>query len=392
VAPSGTSANERVILAALRDGAVVSRADLARSTGLPKTTVTGVIARLLRRGLVVEHGAPQRSPASGRGRPPGRVALAGPTGSVAVISLSHPTIRTGVVGYDGVIQTRRDAPLRRDEGQQRVLDRALRLLASPGDPAGCAVIGVPAPFQRGVGVLAGRVPEEVRTAVPELPDVFGWLTSDPVPVIAQRLGVPVTADNDANLGALGEATFGAGRGIDSFIYLKAVEGLGAGLILNGRLYRGARGLAGELAHIQVRDDGPWCACGGRGCLAHSFGGFVEPFVESAYQRPLRVRYIVGLPAAGDPGTDRFVADAGRRVGRALADTCMMLNPEAIVVDGMLAAAAQPFLAGMREMIDRHTAGPVAESVRILSGSLGDRAELLGAVALARIERLDEQAL
>jgi predicted NBD/HSP70 family sugar kinase len=178
--------------------------------------------------------------------------------------------------------------------------------------------------------------------------------------------------------------------LDSFVYVKVVEGLGAGLVLGGQLYRGARGMAGELAHVQVRDDGPWCICGGRGCLAHSFGGFVTSFVESAYQKPLNFVDVLDLAALGEAGTRRILGDAGRQVGRVLADLCMMLCPEAIVVDGMLGAAAEAFLAGVREMIERHTPTTVAQTVRLVIGGLGDRAEILGAVALARREHLADQ--
>jgi predicted NBD/HSP70 family sugar kinase len=253
----------------------------------------------------------------------------------------------------------------------------------------CVVVGVPAPFEPGTGVVTGPLPEEVRAVVPVLPEIFRCVPADPAPLVTERLGVPVAAENDAHLGALGEATFGAGRGLAHFVYVKLVEGLGAGLILDGKLYRGARNLAGELAHVQVRDDGPWCACGGRGCLAQSFGGFVTGFLDAAYPGPITFRDVLRLSAAGEAGTRRILHDVGRRVGRVLADACVLLNPEAIVVDGMLGAAAEPVLQGIREMVDRHAMSPVARAVRVVPGQLADRAELLGAVALATQQGLTD---
>ena len=141
----------------------------------------------------------------------------------------------------------------------------------------------------------------------------------------------------------------------------------------------------------VLDDGPWCRCGGRGCLAHAFGGFLAPFVESSFGKPLGFADLLNFTRHGEAGTFRIVADAGRRVGRVLADLCTMLSPEAVIVDGMLGAATAPFITGLREMIDRHMPAATVAAVQTVGSELGDRAELLGAVALARQEYLDLRA-
>jgi predicted NBD/HSP70 family sugar kinase len=245
------------------------------------------------------------------------------------------------------------------------------------------VVGVPAPFERGAGVHGGPAPEALRDG--DLGDLLGGLHADPSGPVGERLGRPATAENDANLATLGEAVFGAGRGLRDFVYVKIVEGIGAGLFLGGALYRGTRGLAGELGHVQVADDGPWCRCGGRGCLIKVIRGSAHSYVADAYRKPVDFREVLGLASAGESGTRRILADAGRRVGRVLADAATMLGPEAIVVDGALGAATGPFLAGVREMLDRHTAPVVARTVRLLGGELGDNAEILGGVALARWE-------
>ena len=214
--------------------------------------------------------------------------------------------------------------------------------------------------------------------------------SGPSAPLGERMGVPMLVENDANLGALGEAVFGVGRGLDSFVYVMLGKGIGAGLVLGGRLHRGASGFAGELAHVQVREqeDGPLCFCGGRGCLARVTGPSVREFVERAYAQRLSVSEVFSLAAARDPGVRRLFADLGRTVGRPLADLCTMLDPAAVVLDGSLGAAGEPVMAGIREAIDRHAAPAVADSVRVLAGELGDRAELLGAVALVRQRALD----
>jgi predicted NBD/HSP70 family sugar kinase len=377
------SANERLVLSAMRGRPAASRADL------PRTTVVGVVSRLLARGLLEERPG---GPAGRRGRRAPVLAAARRGGRIGVIAMSHGRARCAVAGLDGTVVARRDGGLAeaRDEGE--IVDAGLALLAEALAAAGLAasdlvevVVGVPGPFERGVGVLTGPVPEPLRGAAGSYGHLLERLRGDPSRAVSARLGVPATADNDANLGTLGEAMLGAGRGLRSFVYVKVAEGLGAGLYLNGALHRGTRGLAGELGHVQVGDDGPWCLCGGRGCLLHLVRGSALSYLASAYDRPVDFADVFGLIAAGDSGTRRVLTDAGRRLGRVLADTCTVLAPEAIVVDGVLGAATGPLLAGVREMLDRHTAPVLAGAVRLLGGELGDSAEILGAVALARNE-------
>jgi predicted NBD/HSP70 family sugar kinase len=194
-------------------------------------------------------------------------------------------------------------------------------------------------------------------------------------------------ENDANLGTLGEAAFGAGRGHDSFVYVTLGHNVGAGLVIGGKLHRGASGFGGELAHVQVRDDGDLCSCGGRGCLAAIVGSSLLDYVRLSNEEQLALPQMLALAAERDPGVRRVFADLGRLVGRPLASFCTMFDPAAVVVDGSLGAVGQYVLAGVRESIDRHTAPVVADSVRVIGGELSDRAELLGGAALARGLRL-----
>jgi predicted NBD/HSP70 family sugar kinase len=195
--------------------------------------------------------------------------------------------------------------------------------------------------------------------------------------------VPAFVENDANLGALGEATFGAGRGVDSFVFLKLVRRVGAGLVVGGRLHRGATGFAGELGHVHVRDDGPLCVCGGRGCLNRLLGNALVEAVQPAYDRPLTVRDVLDLAAAGEAGPRRVLGDLGRAIGRPLADFATLFNPAAVVVDRSLGPAVVDVIAGIREMLDRFAAPAAASAVSVVAGALGDDADLLGAAALAR---------
>jgi predicted NBD/HSP70 family sugar kinase len=202
--------------------------------------------------------------------------------------------------------------------------------------------------------------------------------------LGERLDVPAIVENDANLGALGEATFGAGRAIGSFLYLKLARGVGAGLVFDGRLHRGATGFAGELGHVHVRDDGPLCPCGSRGCLHGLLGDALVQAVQPAYERPLSFRDVLDLAAGGEKGPQRVLEDIGRTIGRPLADFATLLNPGAIIVDGSFAPAVDHVITGIRESLDRYAAPVAASAVSVLPGALGEDADLLGAAALARL--------
>jgi predicted NBD/HSP70 family sugar kinase len=234
---------------------------------------------------------------------------------------------------------------------------------------------------------AGCSRGQLGSVVIGLPRPVG--AGEPAAALAERLGVPVRVENDANLGTWGEASYGAGVGHDSLIYLKLGQNVGAGIVIGGRLHRGASGFAGELAHVQVRADGDVCRrCGGRGCLAAIVGSSLLDFAQRSYEERVALPQVLGLVAEREPGVRRVFADLGRLVGEPLAGFCTMLDPAAVIIDGALGAAGQYVLAGIRESIDRRTAPVVADSVQVIPGELGDRAELLGGAALARQLRLD----
>jgi predicted NBD/HSP70 family sugar kinase len=372
--------NEQRLLAALERSAGLKRSDLARVLDLPASTVSGLVHDLAGRGLVVEQAC--EPDARQTGRPARLVQLAGPRRAIGVLAWSAGMLQVAVAGYGGEVHAlhavetdAQDVHGVVDAGLA-LLDEALTQAEVSRDALASVVLGVPGPFQRGVGaprepLRAGRQ----RHA--------GWLRDDPSADLAQRLGVPALVENDANLGALGEHAFGAAAGLDSFVFLRWGQGIGAGLVLNGRLYRGATGFAGELSHVQVRDDGPLCSCGSRGCLRTLLGPSLAELVQPAYGRALTFGEVADRADHGEPASRRMLGDLGRTLGRPLADLCTLLNPQAIVLDGALGVAGPHIAVGIREMLDRHAAPTAADAVTVMHGALGARADILGAVALAR---------
>ncbi len=364
------------ILHALRVAGSATRADLIKATGLSRATVAAAVARLLAAGLVQE--VPTVKGRTGPGRPATTLRLAAPRGVVIGLDFGHSHLRAAVADLAGQILIEQRRELQVDNSPDDALDAAadefdqlLNLIdADVGDVTSVAM-GLPSPVERGTGRVV------TNSILP------GWIDHRPARELQQRIHLPVLLDNDANLAALGEMTYGAAVGVRNFIYVKASTGIGTGLVLDGRLYRGETGTAGELGHVQTEPSGAVCRCGNRGCLETLVAvPHILASLQHMHREPLTISDVLQLVAAGDVSARRVVIDAGRAIGRPLADLCNLLNPGMLVVGGELAAAGKSFTAGIREAIDRHTQLSIADAVTIRTSVLADRADVLGAIALA----------
>ena len=164
------------------------------------------------------------------------------------------------------------------------------------------------------------------------------------------------------------------------------SGIGAGLIVDGRPYRGGGGMAGEIGHVLVDETGPICRCGNRGCLeTYVSGPALTDLLRRSRGEELSVADIIRLAHAGDAGCQRAIADAGRVLGRVVAAICNVFNPDTVVVGGDLGEAGDVLLDPMREAVSRYAIAPAAEDARIVAGVLGERAQVLGALALALLQ-------
>ena len=370
------STHRRAVLSLLAAEGASSRADLARGTGLSRTTVSNLVAELIAAGQVLETSDRGRPHKGGSGRPPVLVTLSPGVGAVAGVDLGHRHVRVAVADRAGAVLTEEQEGVDVDEDGGRALDRAADLLRRLLGDAGLAdgdlqAVGmcVPAPLdRRSSRVSSGILP--------------GWRDVSPGEELERRLGVPVFADNDANLGALAELGRGAAHGSAHVVYLKVASGVGAGIVLGGRLHRGATGRAGEIGHVQVGEDGAVCRCGNRGCLETlAAAPRLLEVLQRAYDEPLTVPRVLALEADGDAGVRRVLNDAGRVIGRALADLCNSINPEVVVVGGSLGGSLA-LRDGVRAAVDRYAQPDTAAAVRVVPAVLGDRAEVVGAVTLA----------
>ncbi len=377
------SSNLRAITALLGSQGPQSRADLARGSGLSRTTVSSLVSELLGNGLVVEtddRGTPYKG---GSGRPPLLVALAVRPGGVAGVDIGHRHVRVAVSDRSATIlaevETQTDADLRGTE----TLDVAADLVRRAAEQAGVAVadllmvgLCVPGPIDR----RSARVDQAV------LP---GWHELAPADELGRRVELPVVVDNDANLGAMAEHQHGAGRGAADLLYVKLASGVGAGLVLGGRLHRGTVGLAGEVGHVLAREGGEVCRCGSRGCLETEVSTRRLLELLRPVYADLDLRGLLALDADGETAVRRVLTDAGQTVGRVLGGVCTTLNPAKIVVGGSL-GASPTLVAAIRDGVDRYAHPEAAASCEVVSGKFGGRAELMGSLALA-ISRAAEVA-
>jgi glucokinase-like ROK family protein len=369
--------NRLRVIHALRDEGTISRAEIARRTGLSRSTVSSLVADLQADGLVVERPEPGSAYGAQGGRPPILLSFDASAGAAVGIDFGHSHLRVAVSDLASTILSERKQPLDTDHDAQQGLELAAEMVTEALADAGVqrtavigAGMGLPGPIEQSEGTVGS-------SAI--LP---GWIGMTAAIEMRRRLEIPVMVDNDANLGALAEAAFGAGRDAGDLIYLKVSSGIGAGLILNGRLYRGSAGLAGELGHVLVDPDGIVCRCGNRGCLetVAATGALVD-LLRRSHGEDLTTEAMLEAARSGDLGCRRVIHDAGRALGQVVATLLNVLNPELLVVGGDLAGAGDLLLDGVRESIGRAALPEAARRAEIVAGVLGDRAQVLGALAL-----------
>ena len=164
-------------------------------------------------------------------------------------------------------------------------------------------------------------------------------------------------------------------------------------MIDGQIYRGPGGTAGEIGHITLDESGPVCRCGNRGCLeTFAAARYVLPLLQSSHGTDLTMEGVVRLARDGDPGCRRVIADVGRHIGSGVANLCNLLNPSRVVLGGDLAEAGELVLGPIRESVGRYAIPSAARQLSVLPGALGGRAEVLGALALALSEMGDSTLL
>ena len=365
------SANQHRVVRALQTSGELTQAEIARRTGLAPATVSNMVKELTAAGMVAVPGGDHPGQ---RGR---AVKLTRKMGLAVGIDFGHRHLTVAVADMAHQVLAEERVELGAGHRAEDGVVQAGALLDAALDRLGCdrtsvlAVgMGLPAPLETDTGEVGG-------------PSILpGWVGVDAAAIASEYLGTAVHVDNDANLGVLAEHMWGAGRGTTDLAYIKLSDGVGAGLVLDGRLYRGRGGTAGEIGHLTLDEFGQVCRCGNRGCLETLVASHVLIGLLAPSRGPdLTIADIVAMAEGGDAACIRVLADTGRHVGVAAASLCNLVNPERLVIGGELALAGELLLGPMREVVGRYAVPSAVRSLDIRVAELGPRAQVLGAVAL-----------
>jgi glucokinase-like ROK family protein len=381
--------NLATVLRYLQELPPLSRARLADLTGLNKTTVSSLIEELLERGLVHEVGLDT----SGGGRPATLLEPNPEAGCIIGVALGVDFASVILTDFSGEIRWRRLQETDPTSGQEAILSQTLDLIdqaaaASQACHARLLGLGLATP-----GTV--NVQEGILVFSPNLQ----WRDVPFRQIFHAHTGLPVFVDNDANAAALSEHLFGVARQAQDFVFIFAGVGVGGGLFLNGELYRGAGGFAGEIGHtnFMVESYRPPCRCGNRGCwetFSNQFSAIERVRGRLAVGRnslisrlmaeqgaPLTLPLIVQAADAGDPEVLEALAETGSAIGLGVANLINIFNPEMVVLGGSLSMAGQYLLPAVQESIEKTALPEIHQQAQILLSAFGPDASVMGAVAL-----------
>lgn len=372
--------NWLLILNYVREHGPIARAAIARATGLSATTVSTVVDALLQEDYVHE-GATQRAASSGRRVVP--VHFNAARGLLLGVALGRNYLTTLLCDLSSNIVARRVVPFDTGRGAEvclPLLAESLRTFALDQGIVWNKIVGI------GLG-MPGPIDVHLQgpVAPPRMP---GWRNFPVRSWLSESLGTLVYLENNANLGALGENRYGAGQGARDLLYVHLGAGIGGGLILDGKIYRGSAGSAGEIGHMTIDPQGARCSCGKRGCLeilagAHAIVEKVHASMQRSGKEPAftEIGQIIQAAQSGDVACKEALERAGTFIGLALANLMSALNPVLILLDGSSMQAGPLLLEPIRRSVAEYGLPELRATTQIMSGALKGDAVALGGVAM-----------
>lgn len=364
----------------------ISRVDLARKLGLTRAAITAIINDLLNLRIVRE--VKNHYPS---GRRAIELEINPEYGYVIGIDIGATHFTVLLSNFAAQVVWEHELPIQISDGPNKILasvDQVFHLmLVETGiqrEQIFAVGMGVPGPVVAGAGKVS---------APPIMP---GW-DDFPIQTTCQSLwGYPVVVANDAELGAVGEWAYGAGRGERNLAYIKVGTGIGSGLLLDGQIYRGATGTAGEIGHVTLDENGPLCTCGNKGCLEALAGGRAIAqkgyhAVQSGQRTQLSLiqpassitaKDVLAAARSGDLVSQRIFIEAGTHLGTAIASLVNLFNPSMVVVGGSVAQIGDLLLEPIRKTIQQRSLRVSSESLRVTTAVLERRSSGIGAVVQA----------
>lgn len=378
--------NRTALLDALTAADALSQTELSERTGLAAATVSNLIAELQRDGEVdITHGV-----RNGR-----RANLVSRRVDAQVVSVGLSVSRDAIVAVsvraDGAIEERRSVVR---PAAPRYDDDLAVLAELVGEVAGDArvvavglAVGITVDVVRGMIAVDGDPLEE--GIVPGFPGA--WQGSDVAADLAARIAQPVVLLNDGDAGALAEARVGAARGASEVLYVQLAPGVGGGLVIGDRLYRGGEGgIAAEIGHLSSDPDGPLCICGSRGCLEPLFSDVLLELARPVLGENVTHAQIADLASRGDPAASRLLREMSTKLMAGLVNPITFITPAKVVLGGELAAAGDALLGPVTDAA-RHTAASTFWRGEIVLGEFGLEAPAVGAALYAEESRISFMA-
>ena len=389
--------NTSLVLNALRLHAPISRAELATITRLNRSTISNIVNILIGDGLVLELDTME----SKVGRPGIALALRPDGGAVIGVEIGVGFISVILTDFVANILWRESSEFSLEKPKIEIISEAEKLIDQ-------AISFAEEKYLRLLGIGLG-VPGLVNVQKGELlfaPNL-GWRNVPLRLMWNQRFHLPLYVENEANLGALGEYYFGVGRDVDNFIYLSSGVGLGGGVIINGKLFTGGRGFAGEIGHIQRDPQGELCGCGRQGCWETQVGpravlqrvkraieadsGSTLEYVNGDLKN-LTFNQVVDCALQGNQLCRSALEEVGRNLGTGIADLANIFNPQMVVIGGAFSYAREIILPILENTISNETLTAVRDDLSVKFSEHGADACVLGAIAVVLDDILREIAL
>jgi predicted NBD/HSP70 family sugar kinase len=378
--------NRSVVLRLVYDEVLISRADIARRTGLSRSTVSGIATELVGAGLLREAGAGQ----SMGGKPPRLLGFHDERFGVLGVDIGASHIGIALMDLRGTIHhfNQIEHHVRRDpEGTQKLIVSLIKdaVRARPTSMRTVIGIGVAVPCP-----IDPNNPNKLSERV--LPR---WKHTQLHSMLTSRFGVPVRIDNDANLGALAERWWGAGKNSQSLAYVKLGTGIGCGLLFDGQIHRGARSLAGEFGHLILDPQGPECDCGSRGCLVTFIGAkalvkraaSIKP--RSSHKRPRQLKTLLNGAECDAPIAMAVMREAGNYLALGLTNLINLINPDTVILGGRLAASAKHLVQPARDTLKNKASWTSEAQTSLVVSELGEKGIALGAATHVLVEALQD---
>ncbi len=381
--------NRAIVLRALLQQGALSRQTIARLTGLTPSTITNVVAQLSAAGLVEEVGEDESVYHAAGGRQPILVDVRAGGALALAVHVDYASVNVAVVNAKGGVEHMETTPISTGSSPEQVV-------LSVGEMVDKALHTVARGRVVGLGIATIGLVDPAAGAI-EYVALHDWHDVPLATTLVAQFGLPVTIENSARAMALAEHWYGVGRPLHDLIFIDVSAGIGSGIIIDGHVHRGATGIAGEIGHTVVAENGPRCACGKYGCLealastvaivAKSCVGISPaqaslPHVIDATETALIATQVLTAAANGDHDAVAIVREVTQPLAAAIANLVDVLDPQCVIIGGDVLAARDLVLDMIKQTVVARALVPTNASVEIVPATLGPHIGVIGAATLA----------